>query len=150
MENKILNNLKMFYYPKSYRKGKIEVFSDIEGYNSIIKCIEEYVLMLKNNLSAKYTISFKGKCNNKSTLNFLFKDKGELDTISLTYDKTHNIETFNIYANIEMYKFLKECLEDFVEDLKEFIHAELPFDSGINVDCDSPGIYFSHPNFYKF
>ena len=33
------------------------------------------------------------------------------------------------------------------EDLKEFIHAELPFDSGINVDCDSPGIYFYHHNF---
>ena len=103
--------------------------------------------MLKDNLSAKYTISFKGKCNNKSTLNFLFNDKGELDTISLTYAKTHNIEAFNIYANIEMYKYLKERLEDFVEDLKEFIHAELNFDSGINVDCDSPGIYFYHHNF---
>ena len=149
MDNKILNNLKMFYHYKSYGEssGRIEVFFDIEGYNSLIKCIEEYVLMLKNNLSAKYTISFKGKCNNKSTLNFLFKDKGELDTISLTYDKTHNIEAFNIYANIERYKYLKERLEDFVEDLKEFIHAELPFDSGINVDCDSPGIYFYHHNF---
>ena len=144
MDNTILKNLKMFYYPKSYRKGKIEVFSDIEGYNSIIKCIEEYVLMLKNNLSAKYTISFKGKYDNKSTLNFLFKDNGDLDTISLTYDKTHNIEAFNIYANIERYKYLKECLENFVEDLKEFIQAELNFDSGINVDCDSPGIYFYH------
>ena len=70
-----------------------------------------------------------------------------MDTISLTYDKTHNIETFNIYANIESYKFLKECLENFVEDLKEFIQAELNFDSGINVDCDSPGIYFYHHNF---
>ena len=147
MKNKILKNLKMIYYVDSYGKGNIAVFSDIEGYNSIIKCIEEYVLMLKNNLSAKYTISFKGKYDNKSTLNFLFKDNGDLDTISLTYDKTHNIETFNIYANIESYKFLKECLEDFVEDLKEFIHAELNFDSGINVDCDSPGIYFYHHNF---
>ena len=147
MEKKILKNLKMIYYVESYGKRNIAVFSDIEGYNSIIKCIEEYVLMLKNNLSAKYTISFKGKYDNKSTLNFLFKDNGDLDTISLTYDKTHNIETFNIYANIEMYKFLKECLEDFVEDLKEFIHAELNFDSGINVDCDSPGIFFYHHNF---
>lgn len=100
--------------------------------------------MLKNNLSAKYTISFKGKYDNKSTLNFLFKDNGDLDTTSLTYDKTHNIEAFNIYANIERYKYLKECLENFVEDLKEFIQAELNFDSGINVDCDSPGIYFYH------
>ena len=146
MKNKILNNLEMFYHYKSYGEssGKIEVFLDIEGYNSLIKCIEEYVLMLKDNLSAKYTISFKGKCNNKSTLNFLFKDKGELDTISLTYAKTHNIEAFNIYANIEMYKYLKERLEDFIEDLKEFIQAELNFDSGIDVDCDSPGIYFYH------
>ena len=135
MEKKILKNLKMIYYVESYGKRNIAVFSDIEGYNSILKCIDEYVLMLKNNLSAKYTISFKGKYDNKSTLNFLFKDNGDLDTISLTYDKTHNIES---------YKFLKECLEDFVEDLKEFIHAELPFDSGINVDCDSPGIYFYH------
>ena len=108
MEKKILKNLKMFYHVNSYRQGSINVFSDIEGYNSIIKCIEEYVLMLKNNLSAKYTISFKGKCNNKSTLNFLFKDKGDLDTISLTYAKTHNIEAFNIYANIESYKYLKD------------------------------------------
>jgi hypothetical protein len=146
MENKILNNLKMIYYEESYGKssGNIEVFSDIEGYNSIIKCIEEYVLMLKNNLSAKYTISFKGKYDKKSTLNFLFKDNGDLDTISLTYNKTHNIETFNIYANIEMYKYLKERLENFVEDLKEFIQAELNFDSGIDVDCNSPGIYFYH------
>lgn len=39
MENKILNNLKMIYHAKSYGRssGKIEVFLDIEGYNSLIK-----------------------------------------------------------------------------------------------------------------
>ena len=44
MENKILKNLKMFYHYKSYGESsrRIEVFLDIEGYNSLIKCIDIY------------------------------------------------------------------------------------------------------------
>ena len=144
MEGKIIDNFKMYYCKISNGSDCIETFSDIEGYKKLIQCIDEYILMLKDDQTAKYTIVFKGKYDRKSTLNFIFKNSGELDTYSLTYQKTHNVENFNVYANINMYNYLKKRLIELIVDLKETKIAELNFFSGIDVDPDSPHFSFFH------
>ena len=144
MNEKSLENFKMYYCKMKNGSDHIETFSDINGFKNLIKYIEEYILLIKEDQTVKYTIVFKSKYDRKGTLNLLFKNSGELDTYSLTYHKTHNIEYFNVFANVEMYKYLKKRLEELVDEINENENDELNFFSGIDVDCESPHFSFYH------
>lgn len=142
MNKNIIYKLKVFYCKRTNASDIVEFFSDIKGYEYLIECIKKYIELLKTNENSKYSLPYKGELDRESILNFLFKKKGDVTTISLTHNLEQNVEIINLYATIELYEYLKECLNDLVEELRESDLAEITLDSGIDVDCDSPSLGF--------
>lgn len=143
MDNNKLDKFLIFYWSPAKGHDWIQFFSNVDGYEYLIECIKKYIELSKNDKNSRFSLSYKNKYHKLSTLNFLFKTKGEIDTISLTYNiNQENIEEINVYATIEIYEYLTECLYCLVESLLENELGELSLDSGIDVDCDSPSLGF--------
>ncbi len=75
--------------------------------------------------------------NNKKT-----KDEFEKIEVYFCKGSIGHFDEIEIFATIEGYEYLIECLTEFLEELKENELEELNLDSGIDVEYNCPSLRF--------
>ena len=146
--------IEVFYYKGGVGHfDEVEIFATIKCYMYLIECLTKFVGDLKEN--KKVELNFDSGIvveDNNPSLRFFYKkteyiiNEKIFDKIVVNFHKggVGHFDEVQIFATIEGYKYLIECLTEFVEDLNEYIHAELNLDCGIDVDCGSPSLRFFH------
>ena len=78
------------------------MFSSIEGYEYLIESLKKFIGTLRLDKYSKISLNYKNDSNGISTLNFSYKFTGEIDTISVIYNKNiESIDGVSVLATIE-------------------------------------------------